>query len=190
MTTPRALRRSIAILAVVSVVAACGGDDDGGGAGNGDGGDGGAAADTPIGQALTAEFMAESEDSPISTEEEARCVSGGIVSEIGEDRLAELGVTPESIADSDIEDVAFTAEEAGTIVDTMFDCVDVKAALATEFEADFGAEGAQCLADNLDEDLIRDLMASSFLGDETDEMPDDFFQSFLDIAAECDLPLD
>ena len=180
MTPIPTLRRSLAILALVATVAACGGDDS-------DGGDT-AAADTPVGRALTEEFMAESDDSPISTEEEARCVAGGIVSGIGEDRLEELGVTADSAVGSEIDDIDFTADEVSTIVDAMFDCVDVQAALATEFEEDFGAEGAQCVAENLDEDLMRDLMASSMVGDE-EEMPQEFFQAFLDVAAECDLPL-
>ena len=45
------------------------------------------------------------------------------------------------------------------------------------------------IAENLDEELLRDLMASAFLGDEG-EMPEEFFQAFLDVAAECDLPLE
>ena len=180
MTTSKIIRHSIAIVALVATAAACGGDDDG------DGGDS-AAADTPIGQALTAELMSETEDSPIGTEEEARCVSGRIVSGIGEDRLTELGVTPDSVGE--IDDIAFSTEEADEIVDAMFSCVDVKAALAEEFETEFGAEGAQCLADGLGDDMLRELMASSFLGDESEEMSDEFFQEFLDIAAECDLPL-
>lgn len=174
-------RRSLAILALLATVAASGGGDDGG--------DNAAAADTPLGRALTAELLDESEDSPIATEEDARCVAGGIVSEIGEDRLVELGVTADNVGDGSIEDVAFTEDEAATIVDTMFDCVDVKAALVSEFEADFGAEGAECVADNLDDELVRDLMAQAFLGEDEQEMPAEFFQAFLDIAAECDLPL-
>ena len=181
MTTSRIIRHSIAIVALVATAAACGGDDDGGGGGDE------AAADTPIGQALTAEFTSESDDSPIGTEEEARCVAGGIVAGIGEDRLEELGVTPDSVGE--IEDIAFSADEANEIVDAMFSCVDVKTALAEEFEADFGAEGGECLADGLGDDLLRELMASSFLGDESEEMSEEFFQEFLDIAAECDLPL-
>lgn len=181
--TSTTIRRSLAVLALAATAVACGGgDDDGGDGGNAD------AADTPVGQALTAELMAESDDSPISTEEDARCVAGGIVSGIGEDRLEELGITAETAQGSEIEDIDFTEAEVGTVVDAMFDCVDITAALATEFEADFGAEGAQCLADNLDEDLVRDLMSSSLLGEDT-EMPEEFFQAFIDIAAECDLPL-
>lgn len=176
MTT---VRRALAILTVTTAVVACGGDDGGGDAD---------AADTPVGRALTAELMAESDDSPIATEEDARCVAGGIVSGIGEERLEELGVTAETAEGSDMADFDFTEEELGTVVDAIFDCVDIQAALAAEFEADFGAEGAQCLAENLDEELIRDLFAMSFAGGDG-EMPEEFFQAFLDIAAACDLPL-
>lgn len=175
------IRRTLAVLVLAATAAACGGDDDGGS-------DNADAADTPVGRALTEELMAESDDSPISTEEDARCVAGGIVAGVGEDRLAELGITAETAVGSEIEDVDFTEAEIGIVVDSMFDCVDVTAALAAEFEADFGAEGAQCLAENLDQDLVRDLMTSSFLGEDA-EMTDEFFQAFIDIAAECDLPL-
>lgn len=180
MTTTSNLRRAFAVLAIVATAAACGGDDEGG--------DGGDAADSPLGQALSAELLSE-EDSPIETQEQADCVAGGIVSGVGEDRLAELGVTADNVGDGEIEDLAFTEEEAGSVVDALFDCVDVREALAAEFATDFGEEGGSCVAENLDEQLLRDLMTSAFLGGEDEEMPDEFFQAFLDIAAECDLPL-
>lgn len=174
--------RAFAALCTLALAAtACGGDDDGGGAAS----DG---ADTPIGQALTAEIMddADGDDSVAQTEEEARCWSGKIVDDIGEDRLNELGVTADNVGD--IEDIDFSEGEIDTIVDGMFDCVDVRASFATQFEGDFGAEGAQCVADELDEDLVKDVMKSAVSGDDA-EPSDEFFQAFLDIAAKCDLPL-
>jgi hypothetical protein len=126
------------------------------------------------------------DDSTFTNEEEARCMSGGIVEGIGEDRLEELGVTADSVAT--IEDIDFTEAEADVVVDSLFDCVDVKAQMVQEFESDFGKEGAECVADNLDDEMIRNLMSAGFV-DEEAEMGDDFFQAFLDIAAECDLPL-
>lgn len=186
MTSRHSIRGSIALAAALTLaVGACGGDDDDAAGG----GDADAAADTELGQALTAELLSESDDSPIATEDEARCVAGGIVSGIGEDRMAELGVTPDNIDDGEMEEVEFTPAEVDTIVDSMFDCVDIKAALTEEFEADFGAEGAECVADGLGDDMIRDLMSSSFLGEDDEEMSEEFFQAFLDIAADCDLPL-
>ncbi len=167
-------RGASALLVLMLALSACGSDDDVS-----------AGADTEIGQALTEEFMADG-DSPFSSEEDARCMSGKIVDGIGEDRLEELGMTADNVPDIDAID--FTEGELDTVIDSLFDCVDVQAELAKEFESDFGEEGAQCVAENLDEDLVRDLMSASFV-DAEPEMTDDFFQAFLDIAAECDLPL-
>lgn len=181
------MRRWFAIgCAAALTLAACGGDDDGGGGGDG-GGDGGASAgaDTAIGRALTADMLAE-EDSPVQTEEEARCWSGRIVDGIGEDRLVELGVSAENVGD--IDQIDFSDSEVDTLVDGLFDCTDVEAAFAEQFTEDFGEEGAACMAEAMDQEMVSDMMKSSFSGDDA-ELPDDFFQAFLDIAAECDLPL-
>lgn len=153
-------------------LAACGGDDEGGAAGS------------PLAEALATEIMAESESSPVGSEEEATCWANKIVGDIGEDRLAELGMTVDDI--KDVEDYDFTPEEMSTMVDAMFSCVDVKAAFAAEFEEEFGAEGAKCLADELDEDLVKDAMLADQSGGEPSE---EFMQAFLDIAADCDLDL-
>lgn len=174
--------RTVAAVATMTLaVAACGSDSGGGGASAG--------ADTPVGKALTEEILSDAADddgSVAQTEEEARCWSGKIVDGVGEDRLAELGVTADRVGD--IEDIDFTDAELDTLVDGMFECIDVKAAFATQFEEDFGEEGAQCLADELDQDLIKDIMKLAVSGDDS-EPPDEFFQAFLDIAAKCDLPL-
>ena len=177
--TPQRLRAIGAVCVITLLGAACGGDDDGSGGGAS------AAADSPIGKALTAELMSE-DDSVVQDEEEARCWSGKIVDGIGEDRLGELGVTAQNVGE--LEDIGFTEGEVGTIVDSMFDCTDVKESFAKSFEEDFGAEGAACVADKLDPDFVRELMVSSFTGNEP-EPGGDFLQAFLDIAAECDLAL-
>jgi hypothetical protein len=171
----RSTRRLFALTCAAALtIAACGGDDDGSSAG----------ADTAIGKALAADLLAES-DSPISNEEEARCWSGQIVDGIGEDRLMELGVSADNVGE--MSDFDFTDEEISTIVSSLFDCTDVRAALATQFEADFGAEGAKCLADEMDEDLVTSMMTSAFSN--ADGPPAEFMQAFLDIAAKCDLPI-
>ncbi len=169
-----AIRVFAAACAAALLASACGSDTE---AGSG--------ADTAIGQALTEEFLSEG-DSPITTEEQARCMSGDIVDNIGEDRLAELGVTADNVAD--IDEIDFTDAEFDTIVDALFDCVDVRDAMATEMAGDFGEEGAACVADNLDEDLLRDVMAAGFRGEDA-EPSNDFLQAMLDVAAECDLDL-
>lgn len=173
----------VSIVALTVAAAACGSDDDGGGSAS-------AGADTPIGQALAAQILddSDSEDGSVAqTEEEARCWAGKIVDDVGEERLEELGVTAENVGE--IEDIDFTDDELDALVDGMFECIDVTAAFAAQFEEDFGAEGAQCVAENLDQEFVKDMMKIAVSGDATAEPPDEFFQAFLDIAAECDLPL-
>jgi hypothetical protein len=170
------ITRTTALLAAAALtvgLGACGGGDDEGGA-----------AGSPLAEALAADILDEAEGSPVATEEEANCWANQIVDEIGEDRLEELGMTVDNVGD--IEDYDFTDEEMSSMVDSMFDCIDVKAAFAEEFEADFGAEGAECLADALDEDLVKEVMLAEQTGDEPSA---EFMQTFLDIAAECNLDL-
>jgi hypothetical protein len=154
-------------------VAACGGGDDGGGA----------AADSPLAKALAANIQAE-EDGLVNSEEEAECWAGKVVSEIGEDRLTELGMTEANVPD--IDEMDFTSDEVSSVVESMFECIDVKAAFTAELESDFGAEAAGCLADGLDEEFVKEILLSEMDGSEPS---DEFMQNFLDIAAECDIPL-
>lgn len=186
---PRTIGRSLAVAAVLAAVAACGGDDDGNATTSGDAttsGQAEAAADTPIGQALTAEFLAQSATSPISNETEARCVAGGIVAGVGEQRLAELGLTPDRVGN--VQEIAFDADEVDRIVGAMFDCVDVRSALAAQFAAEFDTVVAACLADAFGDDMLRSIMASSFLGDDAQAASAQFFEEFIEIAAACNMP--
>ena len=163
----------VAVAALVFGAAACGGDDEGGG------GD----ADSPLAQALAADMLAD-EDAATTDPEEAECWASGIVGGIGEDRLTELGMTVDNVGD--VEDYEFTEAEISTVVDSMFDCVDVQASLTEVFEEDFGPEAAACLAEGLDNDMLKQVMTSELDGSEPS---DEFFQAFLDLAAECDIPL-
>lgn len=177
----RTTRTIVAVCALSLPATACGDGDDGASGASVE-----AAADTPIGRALTAEFMAD-QDSVVGTEAEARCMSGQIVSEIGEDRLVEAGITAENVGD--VADYDFDDDEIDAIVGAMFACVDIRASLVESFEADFGSDGATCVADELDEEFVRDLMRSEFTGG-AEEPTAEFLQAFLDIAAKCDLALD
>lgn len=165
-----------ALTAMAMLLAACGGGDGGGGG-----------ADTEVGQAI-ADSLLEDESGPEGlTEDQARCISGDIVDGIGEDRLAEVGVTAET-ADSvaEISDVDFDDQEVETVVGAYVDCIDVREFLAAEFAGDLGEEAGQCLADSFDDDALHDMFVAAF----NDEEPsDDMFQLILDAMAECDVPL-
>lgn len=140
------------------------------------------AADTPIGQALTEKFL---EGRMVISEAEARCVAGGIVDGVGEDRIEELGFTPDNV--DMMEGAEFTDDEIDTMVDVFFDCVDMRQVIVTTLAAEAGEEAAECFAENLPEDALRDFFASSNFGV---EMPDESNQALRDAAAECGLPVD
>ena len=172
MTNARKLAVPAVLVMFALVAAACGGDDDSG-----------APTDSPLVQAIAASADSDP-DSPLSNREDAECFASKIVGDIGEDRLAELGVTAENAGS--IDDIDFSSDELGVVVDSLDDCVDLKALMAEEFEEDFGAEAAGCLADELDGDVLKDAMRAGFSDEEPTE---DFIQAFLDVAAKCDLPL-
>ena len=88
-------------------------------------------------------------------------MGGKIVNEVGTDRLAELGITADSIDIFGATD--FTADEVDAMVDILFECVDVEFMVASMFAPSAGPETAECFADFVDEQLIRDL-ATPFLG--------------------------
>ena len=171
------MRKLLMILGAIAIVAsACGGDDDDGAV---------AAADSPLVGAIAEQIVEGSDpDSPIGTQEEAECWAGRIVGGIGEGRLAELGVTADNV--QDIEEYDFTDGEIDTIVGSLNDCVDLQSLMAEQMVGDLGEEAANCVAGELDDDFLTSIMGAAF----RDEEPgDEFFQTFLDIAAECDLPL-
>lgn len=165
---------AITLCAVVLVATACGGDDD-------------VSVDgSPVAAALADQMMSDDDGAPITSREEAECFAGKTVGSIGEDRLAELGVTASNVGD--IEDIAFTDDEINSVVDALGDCIDIEAAMAQEFEDDFAPEDASCLASELGEDTLKEMFALG-LSDPEADMTEDFFQTFLDAAATCDLPL-
>jgi hypothetical protein len=140
------------------------------------------AAETPIGRALTEKFLGEG---GVTSEDEARCVAGGIVDGVGEDRIEELGFTPDDV--DMIEDADFTDDEIDTMVDVYFDCVDVRQVIVANLAAGVGDEAANCFAENLPEDALRDFFAAGNFGG---EMPAESDQAFRDVAAECGVPVE
>lgn len=172
------MRKLLMIVGAIAILAsACGGDDDDGGAV--------AAADSPLVGAIAQQIVEGSDsDAPVSSQEEAECWAGRIVGGIGEDRLTELGVSADNVGE--ITDYDFSDGEIDTIVDSLGDCVDLAELMAAEMVGELGEEAADCVAGELEGDFLNDLMKASF----RDEEPgDEFFQTFLDIAAECDLPI-
>lgn len=173
----RNIRNGVAAVCLVAL-AGCGGD--GGGATDGE-------ADAGIREALADEMLSEA-DSPVETEEQARCWSGTIVDGVGEERLRALGVTVGDVGS--LDDIAFEPDEIDVVVDGLFDCVDVESAFARQFEADFGAEGGACIAEAMDRDMVKTMMRSSLSADEGDALPVEFLESFFALVEQCGVPLE
>ena len=140
------------------------------------------AADTPIGQALTEKFL---ENAGVTDEDEARCVAGGIVDSIGEARIEELGFTPDDV--DMFEGADFTDDEIDTLVDVWLDCVDFRQLLAANLAAENGDELADCFAENVPDDALRDFVKASNFGV---DLPVESEQALRDVAAECGMPVD
>lgn len=139
--------------------------------------DGGDAADTPFGRTLTEKFL---EEGGVNDEGEARCVAGCFVDSLGEDRLTELGFTPENI--DMIEGVEFSEDAITQMVDVYFTCVDVRAVIRTNLASESGEDVAERVATRLPEQVLRDFVAT---GNFEVAMTEESDRVFRDIAAEC-----
>ena len=180
-------RLLIAALLGLALLAGCGDSDDG----DSSSGDGDAAgSDSPLAQAIAADIR-EDEEMPLS-EEDAQCIGAGIVDGVGEDRLAELGITTESLeAEGSIELSEFdlTDDEVDAVVDTFQECTDVRALLAEALSADgtMSAEDAECVVGELPDDLVRAALEAGQTGDEDPDLEEEFGNQLLDAAAACDI---
>lgn len=117
-----------------------------------------AAADTVVGQAILRSFPAGFAP---PTPGQGRCVAGKTVLVVGERRLGELGLGPDT--DSIAGIVGLTDDELDDLIDALFECVDMSALLAGSFGMDLEGEQLDCVAGFFDESLVRSL-AEAFLG--------------------------
>lgn len=122
-----------------------------------------AAADLPLASALAASLPAGFAPPDAAS---TRCVGGKVVDQIGVDRLTELGITVDS---ADIfGPTEFDPDEIETIIDVVFECVDVGTLIASSFATDAGPDTTACFGEYLTDDLIRDLSRSFLSGAEID----------------------
>jgi hypothetical protein len=145
--------------------------------------------------AAFAEFFG-SDAPPGVTEADIACAAEGMVDAIGVDRLVELGITPDDLANatdfSDFDEQP-TLDEARAIVDAIYECIDIAAVfagfIAAELQGALGggepeADLLDCFGSALgDEATLRDFLARSLLGEEVDEA--EFQQQFLPAFLDC-----
>lgn len=107
------------------------------------------------------------------------CAAEGFVSGMGgSEGAAAYGVTPESIADDVSDDPEVSEADARSMVGNMFDCDGFEAAILGQFGGEATEEQTICLADNVDDEPLVGLLASSFMGDGGAALEEEFENVF------------
>lgn len=154
------------LLALTLLAAGCGGSD----------------RDQALVDALTNDILSDS-DSFTTDADEAQCVSEGVYDALGADRLAEVGITVDS---PDPDDADLNRDDASTVIDAIFDCVDMKASFANSMEGDgITSEQASCVADEFGDDGLKELFIDSLVATDDLGPSDAFIASFTEAAVEC-----
>ena len=145
-------RLGLSVVALMLILAACG---DGGGLS----GEAQAKADE-IKDELLEDTSAEN---PFADEAAAECFADGLVSEFGLDRINELD-SGEGV-EAGFENM--TAAEQETVADLALDCIDFQD-MMREMMVNSGlpADQADCVADALDDDLMKALFLAEISGEE------------------------
>ena len=145
-----AKKMGLVLVALVMVLAACGG------------GGGLSAEEQAKADEITAELIADpSAENPFADEEKASCFSEGLVGELGLDRINELdtgGGVDEGFGN-------MTAEEQSAVADLAIDCIDMQAYMGEMLaNAGLSQDQADCVAEGLNDDLIKQLFLAQISG--------------------------
>ncbi len=165
------------VLALGMLAAACGDDD------------GASADEQAVADALVAKMQEENEpgDPFAADEPAARCFADGIVAEFGLTRLAEVGVTADSVPPSEEVFGAMTDDEVGRAADLASSCADVEALFAAELaELGLSEESKECFVGRLEEvGFVRAAMIAGMRGEEFDVETDEELLGQMTEAAEA-----
>lgn len=153
------LKTLAALLTLTVLATACGDDGDGGGSATP------ASADSPLVQAIVDDVL-EDGDGVTTDRDEAECFVGGVVDEIGEDRIRALGVSEENVAG--LDEIDWTTEEAESVVDKLFSCMDLTENFIDQMEfGDLDEGQTDCVRGVFTEDVLKEFFVASFTGDES-----------------------
>lgn len=108
------------------------------------------------------------------TEEQAECFADGLVDEVGVDTLQDYGLLDDDLAlVDDANPTNMSAEDARATAGVLTGCVDMVKLLREQIddqsEVDLTDEQADCIAEAIDQDAIRDALAATFQGKDDDE---------------------
>lgn len=108
------------------------------------------------------------------TDEQAGCVSDGMVDEVGAEKLQEYGLLDDELKIAeDTSELAMEEGDADALAAVFTDCVDMEELFEEQFSsgplADQLTEEQQgCLMDAVDTDVIESALADTFQGKEAD----------------------
>jgi hypothetical protein len=114
------------------------------------------------------------------TSEQGECVAN----DLSDDELRDI--LEFTIANPDSSP---TAEIAGPLADTLVECMDFGALIVEQFTAGgISEESAQCVADAVPQDVIRDMALAGMIDEDSSEVEAEFEQAMQDAADECLTP--
>lgn len=152
------MKKSFAVsaaLGAVLVLASCGSDD----------------AETAA-KNLRSEIAANSTVAAAGVgEEEADCVADGMVERIGVDQLRDYDILTRDLkVNQGIENVEMSNADADALADVFVGCLDVEALFAKQLAAGstaaaLTADQQECVAETVDEDVVKGILRSGFKGD-------------------------
>ena len=168
------MKKLFALFAVMMIFAVACGDDD----------DGGSSSDSALGDAIAVAILSSAGDDEFApTEDQADCIAGAVIDTVGEDKLAELGVTAESIEEGmALEEAGLSEEEMQEYVDASLECLDLTGVITESLVSDgMSEEDAECIAEGLPDDLMSDFA-------ETDPTSNpEVMNAMLDVMSDCDV---
>lgn len=135
-------------------------------------------SDDPLIEAVTQRMVASAEPGPVSVSEaEYRCISTGMVEDVGIRDILEASVTADG--DSDFDPAKLSADNQDTMLNMLVTCVDIETLFADSMAADgeLTQEQANCLAADLTErglfgQIMRPLVGGGEVGDLSDQDAD------------------
>jgi hypothetical protein len=104
------------------------------------------------------------------TEEQATCISDGMVDDVGVEKLQEYKLLDKDLKINDEANPTDMEEgDADALAGVFVDCIDVEEMFAAQFgsgEKELPAEAQDCIKDAIDEDAMKDGLSASFQGKE------------------------
>ncbi len=119
------------------------------------------------------------EDESFPTTLSTECLANGFISGIGGAEGAEgYGVNVDNIGEGSFDENPLNEEDALAAVGEMYKCDGFKTALAADFAGTDDTDAAECLAGEISDEPLTNLLASSFMGDAGIELEEQYGDAF------------